>query len=33
MRNNCPRMPDHEDELRESIVDREGVLNVADKRW
>jgi hypothetical protein len=33
MRNNRPWMPDHEDGLRKSIVDGEGVLNVADKRW
>jgi hypothetical protein len=33
MRNNRPGMPGHEDELRKSIVDGEGVLNVTDKRW
>ena len=32
MRNDRPWMPDHE-ELRKSIVDGEGVLNVADRRW
>ena len=33
MRNDRPLMPDYEDELRKSIVDGEGVLNVADRRW
>ena len=33
MRNTRPRMPDHQDELRTSIVDGDGVLNVSDKRW
>jgi len=33
MRNNRLWMPDCEDELRKSIVDGEGVLNAADKRW
>jgi len=33
MRNDRLRMPDSEDELRKSIVDGEGVLNAADKRW
>lgn len=33
MRNDRPWMLDHADELRKSIVDGEGVLNAADKRW
>jgi len=33
MRNNRLWMLDYEDELRKSIVDGEGVLNAADKRW
>jgi len=33
MRNNRLWMPDYEDELRKSIVDGEGLLNAADKRW
>jgi hypothetical protein len=33
MRNTRLRMPDDEDELRKSIIDGDGALNVADKRW
>jgi hypothetical protein len=33
MRNSRLWMLDYEDELRKSIVDGEGVLNAADKRW
>ena len=33
MRNRRLWMLDYEDELRKSIVDGEGVLNAADKRW
>jgi hypothetical protein len=33
VRNNRLWMLDYEDELRKSIVDGEGVLNAADKRW
>ncbi len=33
MRNNRLWILDYEDELRKSIVDGEGVLNAADKRW